>query len=392
MKNNQQALLHMSLISGIGPATVFKLIEHICAQKHHQVFDFEISKLDDVLFSELYQYSKNDFKSCGLSENLSHVLWQGLNDTALLEQEIKLIEKYAIRIDTILDSSYPELLRHIHQPPLVLYSKGQAFEEHAKRIAFVGSRKADEYAQQVITALVSPLVDNGWEIVSGGARGADSFAHQAALDGKGKTTVVLGSGLLNPYPELNKELFRTVFKNNGTLVSSFPLQTHPDKKTFPARNRIIAGLAQGTVIVQAAKKSGALITAQFALDQGRQVFAIPGSVFNELSYGCHALLAQGAKLVNNVYDILDEFGEKDISQHQNTQMPVEPNGVIAQVPQPCSLTQQEDPLLVFFQGVVTIDELSSSSGLCLAELQDKLFTLELEGKVKQNFVGSWEKN
>ncbi|MFH1831295.1 MAG: DNA-processing protein DprA [bacterium] len=480
MKQNRQTLLHLSLISGIGPATVCKLIAYLLhvndllrdrsgssQSQTCDIFRDKIEYLDTLSFEQIYTFSVADFRNkIGLSEKIATILHQGLTDKKLLEEELELIEKYTIRIDTILDQEYPALLRNINQPPLLLYSKGGSLgavtagtSAHPealtlpvhrslgvgvslskgvegdpgskpytpKRIAFVGARKADKYAAQVIDHLVPGLVNNGWEIVSGGALGVDSMAHKATHDAGGKTIIVLGSGLLKPYPEQNKKFFKKIVASGGTLVSSFPLRMPPDKTTFPARNRIIAGLSQGCVIVQAAQKSGALITAEFALEQGKQVFAVPGSIFNDLSDGCHKLLDHGAKLVKDVSDILGEFGEYDctagaasvsgtalaahqdygsqesiISQKNNEPVKVY-NQVRVSVSAPAQVSNSchprldlgskpySDPFLAHFDSMHTLDELTIKSGLSFAELQDKLFCLQLDGLVKQNFAGSWEK-
>ncbi|MFH1832202.1 MAG: DNA-processing protein DprA [bacterium] len=430
MKQNRQTLLHLSLISGIGPATVCKLIAYLLhvndflrdrsglnSSQACDILRDKIEHLDTLSFEQIYAFTCADFRNkIGLTEKVATILVQGLADKKLLEEELELIEKYTIRIDTILDQEYPVLLRNINQPPLLLYSKGGFLgalfassgahpaclvEEVPKRIAFVGARKADKYAAQVIDHLVPGLVSNGWEIVSGGALGVDSMAHKATHDAGGKTIIVLGSGLLRPYPEQNKKFFKKIVASGGTLVSSFPLRMSPDKTTFPARNRIIAGLSQGCVIVQAAQKSGALITAEFALEQGKQVFAVPGSIFNDLSDGCHKLLDHGAKLVKDVSDILGEFGEYDCAagvasaarlgrdSAQELGVSQEQTKIYNRVSAPAQILA--DPFLAHFDSMHTLDELTIKSGLSFAELQDKLFCLQLDGLVKQNFAGSWEK-
>ena len=230
--------------------------------------------------------------------------------TSLLDEELALLEKHSITLLTPFDNNFPEDLKQIHHPPMVLYCKGAPIEPAAKRLAIVGSRKANDYAKQVIQSLVPSLVEHGWAIVSGGAEGADTMAHQAVLDAGGNTIAVLGAGLLTPpFPASNKQLFERMVAHGGTLVSPFSLRTPADRTTFPQRNRIISGLSLGSVVVQAAQRSGALITARFALEQGRQVFAVPGLVNDDLSYGSHHLIKQGAKLVSTVSDIFEEFGE-----------------------------------------------------------------------------------
>jgi DNA processing protein len=253
-------------------------------------------------------------------------------------------------------------------------------------MGFVGSRLASPYAAQVIKHLVPPLVEHQWVIVSGGAQGADTMAHETALAAGGKTIAVLGSGLLCPYPASNRSLFQRIVDSGGIVMSPFPLLVPPDRGTFPARNRIISGLSLGCVIVQAAQRSGALITANFALEQGRQVFAVPGLINESLSDGCHALIKQGAKLVNTVGDIVEEFGE---SWHRTSSAEASvytPGRNAAR-----GAVEVTDPLLIHMALPLSLDELSLKTGFDVATLQDKLFMLQLEGKARQLFTGMWER-
>jgi len=347
--------LHLSLIPGVGPATGLKILK----SKHSK---------------ELYSLHKSDFVHvCGLSQREAGLVFEGLQDGSVLEKELELIEKYKITVLNFLDEAYPESLKQIHLPPLVIYCKGAPLDAGAKRIAIVGSRKADRYAQKSLDAIVPTLVENDYEIVSGGATGADTMAHRAALANGGKTIAVFGAGLMCPYPYENKDLFRKIVTNGGTLLSSFSLQTPPAKGNFPARNRIISGLSDGCLIVQAAKRSGALITAHFALDQGKQIFALPGDVENELSAGPHWLIKQGAKLVADANDILEEFGETAIVSITKKNVAHEPH-----------------PIIEFLDEPISIDELCNRASLELDEAQGLLFQLQLEGVVKQNFAGLWE--
>jgi DNA protecting protein DprA len=262
------------------------------------------------VLDDLYYYSRYDFmEKLHLSERIATLIVEGLAQKDLLTKELELIEKYQISVASFIDAAYPELLKNIYCPPIVLYWKGAPLLNEDKRLAIVGARKANAYAATSLKKLIPPLVEKNYHIVSGGAMGVDSMAHSQTLAAQGKTIVVFGSGLLHTYPLINKELFRAVIRNNGTLVSIFPLSTPPAKHNFPNRNRIISGLSNGCVVIQAGPSSGALITAKFALDQGRQIFALPGTIHDELSDGCHRLIQQGAKLITNAQDILDEFGD-----------------------------------------------------------------------------------
>ncbi len=296
-------VLHLSLIDGVGPATIQKIL---------------IATSGDPDLSVLYKCSKDDFiHRFNLSASLAEKVVSGLKDTVLLDNERRLIEKYKISLYSPLDKEYPELLSQIYSPPPVLYCLGAPLGS-GKRFALVGSRKAGDYAQRICKTMVEGLCENGWEIVSGGARGVDSMAHRSTLEVSGKTVVVLGSGLLESYPPENKQLFRDVVHGGGTVLSIFSMQTKPLKANFPIRNRVIAGLSTGCLVVQAAEQSGAHITAQYALEEGRVVCAVPGSIFDELSVGCHQLIAQGAKLVHSVSDILEECNEYVPAENETT--------------------------------------------------------------------------
>jgi len=210
-----------------------------------------------------------------------------------------------IKLCSYNEPDYPILLRHIANPPLLLYYRGELYNSD-KNIAIVGSRRASSYGKNVAQMLGSELAAAGFTVVSGAARGIDTAAHLGALT-QGRTIAVLGSGVDVVYPPENAKLLNQIAAQ-GAVISEYPPGTAPHARHFPARNRIISGMSRGVVIVEAAEKSGALITADFALEQGRDVFAVPGSVFSPLSKGTHNLIKQGAKLVEKVSDILEEYG------------------------------------------------------------------------------------
>lgn len=392
LNKNTEILLHLSLAEKVGPATVFKILHKLFLDQNPKLSDPDWSDIAknsiNLDLRVIYDYSTSDFvNKFGLSSTCAQQIYDCISDSQVLEDELVLAEKNSIKIVDVLSSEYPEILRQIHFPPIVLYFSGAIFDQHAKHFGVVGAREADEYASHAIQNILPTLISNGWVIVSGGANGADTMAHKTTLNFGGKTVVVLGSGLLSPYPESNIDLFKTVVDSEGSVISPFPLNRRPDKGTFPARNRIISGLSSGCLVVQAAIKSGALITARCALEQGRLVFAIPGRIDDKLSAGCNELLKQGAKLVCNSNDILEEFGEclphglfkPSVSIHQ--QMEIGKN----------NHDQCEDIVLCSLDKSSTFDELLIKTGLDFSELQDKLFSFQLEGKVRQNFTGAWEK-
>ncbi|KKQ33202.1 MAG: protecting protein DprA protein [candidate division TM6 bacterium GW2011_GWF2_37_49] len=388
--NNSQILLHLSLIGDVGPNTLFRLLKKMMIVKglasEHLDYSDLIGKKYNIDLGALYKYSVIDFiNEFEILPKYAELIEAGLRDDKALETELCLLEQSDIKIVSIFDEYYPENLRHIHCPPTILYYSGEKIDTDLKSLAIVGSRKADDYAWRVIQSIVPTMVANGWSITSGGALGADTIAHEVALDCGGKTIAVLGSGLMCQYPESNKSLFEQIVKKSGTVVSPFPLKMAPRKEHFPARNRIISGLSQGCLVVQAAAKSGALITANYAMEQGRSVFAIPGRVDDLLSAGCNSLLKQGAKLVCDAGDILEEFGESLSAEF------FKPALKLSEKQHSLPISSSHDVVLSKLTSGCTIDELILKTGLCLQELQDLLFQLQLNGIIHQTFTGAWEK-
>lgn len=247
--HNKEILLHLSLIDGIGAAAIAMII---------------MNKSHALDLNDLYQMQESDLGyHFGLTLEQAKKIITGLADEHILIQELTLIEKHSIQWATILCENYPALLTTIHMLPAVIYWRGtHCF--NTKSVAIVGSRDANSYGKYVIEKLVSPLVNAGYCIISGGALGADAMAHQATINIGGQTVVVLGSGILKAGPFSNKRLFEQVVEKEGALLSTFPLTCDAQPFNFPARNRIISGLSKGSIIIQAAAKSGALITARFA--------------------------------------------------------------------------------------------------------------------------------
>src|SRR2546421_4281616 len=223
-----------------------------------------------------------------------------------LNAELKRIAEFGCRIVMQSDAEYPESLRQIYDPPIVLYVKGSLAPKDKNSIAMVGSRMTTHYGIETARKLAYQLAYLGVTVVSGGARGIDTAAHQGALTTKGRTVVVLGTGINLVFPPENAELFERIAAN-GAVITQFPFNRPADKQTFPIRNRIVAGMTLGTVVVEANLTSGALITANFATEYGRQVFAVPGRIDSPRSKGCHELIKKGAKLCEGAEDILSEF-------------------------------------------------------------------------------------
>ena len=386
-------ILHLSLIDGIGPTAIERIISFLGREN-----------LDRV-----YTLTHSDFvRGVGLGEKQTAKIMGGLADTSLLEQELELIQKHGISWAICHEKEYPALLTTIHMPPTVLYWKGTVPGHNT--IAVVGSRDANAYGRMAIDTLVPPLVQHGWAIISGGARGADTMAHEKALDEGGITVAVLGSGLLRPYPPENTQLFEEIIARGGAVVSAFPALMRPLAENFPARNRVIAGLSRGCIVVQAAAKSGARITADYCLSQGREVFAVPGPINDSLSAGCHELIAQGAKLTAKAADVLGEFGiemQQDPIINPGVQAPTgrqnygkrQRAGAGDQSQQklftPAFYAEPVDPaealLLDACGHASTVDELLEATGLPLIQLSKMLFDMQIKGKLSQNMAGLWEK-
>ncbi len=223
------------------------------------------------------------------------------------EQELKEVEKLGARIVTFRDPSYPRALRQIPDPPMVVYFRGRSIPADLDLVGVVGSRTPTPYGVRTARGLASDLASMGIGVVSGMARGIDAAAHWGALECKGFTVAVLGTGVDRVYPRVHRDLFFRIL-DHGAAVSEFPLGTPPEGRNFPKRNRIVSGLSRGVVIVEAARKSGSLITASLALDQGREVLAVPGSIRSQRSAGCHFLLKQGAALAESADDVLETLG------------------------------------------------------------------------------------
>lgn len=311
--------------------------------------------------------------------HISEITWRRIEQEKQKidpDVELALLNKIEAKVVTIKDEKYPELLKNIYDPPPIIYYKGNFLEIMNKKrgIAIVGSRKATYYGKKVARGIAAELAKRGYVIVSGLARGIDTNAHLGSLEAGGLTIAVLGCGIDRVYPEENR-LLNDHIKENGAIISEFPIRTLPEKTNFPRRNRIISGLTLGTLVVEAAEKSGALLTADFALDQGKEVFAIPGSIYSHLSIGCHNLIKQGAKLVSSYQDILDEFedtGEKIVNQ-----------GVITECKKE-DLTEIEKKVFnILSVDPMHIDEILEILELPFSEMIEALLSLELKNYIKE---------
>ncbi len=297
------------------------------------------------------------------------------------EEEWSLLQKRNIKVVTIAEEGYPALLKSIYSPPPVIYYQGNFVNiiKEAKSLAMVGSRKATYYGRKVARDMAGELAKSGYIVISGLARGIDTNAHLGALEADGLTIAVLGCGLDRIYPSENTNLARRIVEK-GAVITEFPLFTKPEKGNFPRRNRIISGLSLGTIVVEANKKSGALITADYALEQGREVFSVPGSIYSFLSIGCHNLIKQGAKLVNNCQDILEELEQENNlfsvvkdkkNDNQGSNITVE-------------LTDYEQKLLKYISiESLHIDEIVELVALPFTKVSEALLSLELKNLIRE---------
>lgn len=342
-------------ISDIGPKRFYQLLDYFGSPDiAWQAKSGEISKI------------------LNLSSKISSRLFEEKNNI-LPEEELNLVSKNKIQVLTIEDLLYPENLKNIHYPPPLLYFKGNILESDKNSISIVGSRKATYYGKMVAEKLSKDLALAGLTVISGLARGIDTAAHKGAISVNGRTIAVLGCGIDHIYPPENRRLAEEI-EGSGALISEFPLYTLPERKNFPRRNRVISGLSLGTVVVEAAEKSGALITADFALEQGREVFAIPGNINSPLSNGSHNLIKQGAKLVENFKDILEEI-HIVLPQKTTNRKVVKEN---------TALTEEEKRIYqVISKEPIQIDYIIGASKLSAGKASEVLLNLELKDLIKE---------
>jgi DNA processing protein len=284
----REALVALNMIEGVGPIRVRQLLDHFGAAP--AILGASRSSLRQVR---------------GIGEETAEAIanWEKNVD---LPGELKRISEFGCHILIGTDEEYPELLKQIYDPPVVLYVKGRLTARDKNSVAMVGSRMTTHYGLETARKLAYQLAYVGVTVVSGGARGIDTASHQGALSAKGRTVAVLGTGINLVFPPENGELFERIAAS-GAVISQFPFNRKADKQSFPIRNRIVAGMTLGTVVVEANLTSGALITANMAVEQGRQVFAVPGRIDSPRSKGCHELIKKGAKLCEGAEDILSEF-------------------------------------------------------------------------------------
>jgi DNA processing protein len=292
------------------------------------------------------------------------------------ELELQLAAEHGIDVLTEADASYPRPLRQIHDPPGVLFRRGKPHAQDELAVAIVGTRHATRYGLAQAERLAGSLAQTGFTVVSGLARGIDAAAHRGALAAGGRTIAVLASGLLEIYPPEHVKLADEVAAS-GYLLSEAPPRMAPIAGAFPQRNRVISGLSLGTIVVEAPARSGALITARHAYEQGREVFAVPGPVDSRMSRGCHALIKDGAKLVESIDDVLAELGPLADSIKRE-------DGTVLRQPAELTLNEIEQQVLAAIDGAPTsIDAIAAASGLAIHHVLSTISVLEMRRLIRR---------
>jgi DNA processing protein len=322
----------------------------------------------------------------GIGEKTAGKIFQSKNSFDA-EKEISLADKAGVCIISISDSRYPALLKKIYDPPPVIYVKGDIQPSDNLAVAIVGSRGCSHYGSEQASRFAHLLASAGFTIVSGMARGIDSAAHSGALSANGRTIAVQGCGLSKIFPPENKELFAKICAN-GACISELPMEYEPLAENFPPRNRIIAGLSLATIVIEAMPRSGALITAQAALENNREVMAVPGRADSPLSKGPHKLIKQGAKLIESVEDVIEtlEFLQKDFAEHlsktakQSIEKAEMPLFDISNL----NLTDIEKKIFDCLDGEpVHIEQIISQTEIAAGKVNAALVSMRLKGIVRQ---------
>lgn len=351
-----------NLVKGIGSARMRALLEHFGQAQ------------------TAWEASPADLVAAGLSPRLAETVVQACRE-GLPERTWEAIQKQGITVLTWEDASYPRRLKEIDQPPPVLYLRGELAEEDQWSVAIVGTRRATAYGRQATGELAAGLAQRGITVVSGLARGIDAIAHQAALQAGGRSLAVLGSGVDQIYPPEHRRLAEQMYEHGG-LVSDYPPGTPPEAANFPPRNRIISGLSLAVVVIEAGESSGALITASFASDQGRAVFALPGSIYAAQSRGTNRLIREGAHIYLDLPGLLEVLNLGQVSQQR-----------AARAALPADATEAK-LYAILGREPVHVDEIGARADLPIAQVSAALTLMELKGMVRQvggmNYVAVFE--
>ena len=352
---DKKYLMWLSSIPGVGSKTCLRLVKHFSSAEN--VFHCSFSELmnSGIVREKIAESIKAD------------------RNTEKVNEYFRIVKDNDIKVYTIFENEYPENLKHIYDPPPVLYVKGELTAGDSIAISIVGSRKASDYGLKTAHRIALRLAESGITIVSGMAMGIDSAAHRGAIAANGRTIAVFGCGLKYVYPAANFRLSKEIEKR-GALISEYPFDTEAYPSQFPARNRIISGMSLGVIVVEAGEKSGSLITADFALEQGREVFAVPGNITSTNSKGTNELIKNGAKLVSRIEDILEEFNIEPICREKSNTFDN----------RSCELSAEERLILEFLHTCGgDRDEIAAASGLQTGKAMAALTMLEVKGLIRQ---------
>lgn len=351
MDDDLRYWLGFNLVRGIGPVRLRALIHHFG--------DIEAA----------WTASEPSLRALNLNRRAITNLLRTRHNVDL-DRILQRIERLGVTVLTWDHPEYPYRLSQIPDPPPVLFVRGEITPADEWAVAMVGTRKASVYGREVARRLGSELAASGVTIVSGLARGIDGVSHKAALEAGGRTIAVLGSGVDQIYPPEHRDLAKAIIEH-GALVSDYPLGTRPEASNFPPRNRVISGLSLGTIVVEAGKRSGALITADFALDQGRDVFAVPGSILSPGSVGCNRLLRDGAHVVTEALDVLEVLHLDHVPEKQAARVELPENPIEAAIFNQLSSEPRH------------LDELARDAGMPVELVSSTLVMMELKGMVRQ---------
>lgn len=356
------AWLSLQAVDGVGDRTLLKLIQ-ACGSPG--------AALDAPL---------NELVAAGCSSELAEAIRQGpsVEMRRQIDRQVAVATRLQVRTLTFFDDDYPTRLKAIPDPPPLLYVSGELLPQDTVAVAIVGGRRATPVGRLITEEIAKDLSASGVTIVSGLARGIDAAAHRGALAGKGRTIAVLGCGIDRTYPSEHQTLRRTI-ELHGAVLSELPIGAAPQSHHFPRRNRIISGLSLGVLVGEATTDSGSLITARLALEQGREVFAVPGSIKEEACRGSNRLIKEGAKLVENARDMLDEILPQ-VDARQRAMLRLDRTAVEAVAP-----LRHEEAMVyeALSYEPRSIDALIESTGLSAAQVVATLLSLELGGRIRQ---------
>ena len=378
--NDHDGCIVLNMLNGIGGSRANALIE-FCGSVS-AIFESDAASLSRIR---------------GISENLADRIlsWR---DHVELDRELEIARNGGVTILCRTDDEYPAALRELRDAPLCIYIRGVLPPDLSTRsLSIVGTRNASNYGARMARHLSEAAAFGGWTTISGLAVGIDTIVHQATVDAGGKTVAVLGGGLAKLHPAENLDLARAIIRTGGAVISEFPMTTVPTRHTFPMRNRIIAGLSCGTLVVEAGVNSGSLITAAQALEQGRHVFAVPGEADNPSAAGCNTLIKQGAKLVMNFDDILDEFdflpGFHPAELHETPAVfHVSGDGEAADETDDSMFSDDEKAILDALKaGPANVDAISESTGVAPSVVISTMIGLEILHRVRKNPDGTYSK-